>query len=640
MRLIARVLVGCVAIVTTLVGAIALGDDKAEPLAIALLGQTAKELTQDQNAIGALSSQQICNRPLSSVVNLSPSGSFISVFQSPEFEPKLNDTKSVELLKVQNGLRGLGIFKVTPLGWARTTDSYYLRKIDGAVIKIDPQTALVEEVQTLSSQINHYGRNRQFLGGHAGYVVFGPQIWDKNLVLVDVEHPDHILRIPTNFTKINRVSISCGANVSSADICTVSIMMQDTLNETPLAKAEAQVQIARISTRTGQVISQQTLRSPKLVAADYVGRFSEGVDIWLGYGGENRNMFLVDQSGSVAELPSPIGDIKEAYLDANNSLIIESFSNQVARAGKFNPSTVNHELTPRWIKIGRHLPVQGPSGLRLINLGEDPVQSGVEEGSRTHGEVSFGCQSNHSKHTWVPLGRSGYHEFLPETGQPRGLLVYLHGGPYSRYSPSPSNILLPWLAKGYKVWVPEHPGTPGFGLSYMMPTPDLINEEINLLASRIQFEQSTLKKGNSDEFSTAFLGNSFGGFTLIQLSKILPQSPRTVFALVNAPCRNYSSMLSARGKSMRYAHVKAVGTAYQELSLRNNHDFDLCAAESDAPIFVFRSENDETVGPQSAMRIAKASASNVVVLKNETHNISLAGAEMILETVLGQMERQ
>lgn len=640
MRLIAKVLVFCAAIATIPLWALALRSDKNEPLAVALLGQAAKEFSQDQSVTGALSTQQICSRPLSSVVNLSPSGSFVSVFQSPEFEPKLDDAKSIELLKVQSALRGLGIMNVTPLGWARTADEYYFRKLGGGVFKIDPQTLLTEEIQTLADQINRFWRSRQFLGGHAGYVIFGPQVFDNNLVLVDMERPSKIIRIPTDFAKISKASISCGENSMIADTCTVTVMMRDTVNETPLAKGEAQVQIARISTFEGQVVSQQKLRSPNLVAADYVGQFSNGVAIWLGYGGETRNLFLVGQAGVVKELASPIGDIKEAFLSANNTLVIENFFHQIAKISKFNPSQISDEIKPGWIEVGQQLPAQGPSGLRLINLAENSAHERSGRSSGAYLQTSFGCGSSGPKHTWVPLGRSGYFEFLPDTGKPRGLLVYLHGGPYSRSAPEPSNIVQPWLAMGYKVWALEHPGTPGFGLSNFLPTRDLIKEDAESLVKRIQLEQASLDINIKQKFSTIFMGNSFGGFALIQLSSILRQSRNTAFVLVNTPCKNYANMPSARGEPIRYGHVKAVGSAYQELGMLNGVGTELCAVQGVAPVFVFASENDEVVSQQNAIRIANASASKVVVLKNETHTISVAGAEMIAEEVLRQANKQ
>ncbi len=639
MRLIAKILVFCVSIAIIPLGALALRADKNEPLVVALLGQAAKEFSQDQSVIGALSAQQICSRPLSSVVSLSPSGSFVSVFQNPEFEPKLDDTKSFELLKVQSALRGVGIMNVTPLGWSRTADAYYFRKLGGAVFKIDPQTLLTEEIQTLTDQINRYRRNRQFLGGHAGYVVFGPQVFDNNLVLVDMERPSQIIRIPTDFAKISRASISCHENGTNTDTCTVAIMKRDTVNETPLAKAEAQVQISRIATLDARVISQQKLMSPKLVAADYVGQFSNGVAIWLGYGGETRNLFLVGQTGVATELASPIGDIKEAFLSADNTLVIENFSYQIAKASNFNPSQISDEIKPSWIKVGQQLPAQGPSGLRLINLAENPAQERSGSNSGKYLQTSFGCGSSDPKPAWVPLGRSGYYEFLPDTGKPRGLLVYLHGGPYSRSAPEPSNILQPWLATGYKVWALEYPGAPGFGLSNFLPSRDLIKKDGELLVKRIQLQQAYFDLGKKQELPTVFMGNSFGGFVLIQLSSILPQSRNTAFVLVNTPCRNYANMPSARGESIRYGHVKAVGSAYQELAMLNGVGTELCAVQGGAPVFVFASENDKVVSQQNATRIANASASKVVVLKDEAHSISVAGAEIISEEVLRQANK-
>lgn len=132
------------------------------------------------------------------------------------------------------------------------------------------------------------------------------------------------------------------------------------------------------------------------------------------------------------------------------------------------------------------------------------------------------------------------------------------------------------------------------------------------------------------------MGHSFGGFALIQLTKILAQGG-AIFetVLINSSCRDFMNLRNPKRQSLKYAHAVAVGKAYQMLQVAKSNVEGLCAVKTSKPIFVFKSDNDTVVPKVQSARVAMESNSELLVLKNEGHSIGQRSSRLVVETVLG-----
>ena len=608
-----------------------------KPLSISLLGSAAAELSGDRNAVGFLSAQQVCDPSLASVNQLSANGKFIAAYQESEFLPDMKRVKTFELLKLQSEFRGLAITGATPLSWSRSNDTFIARKSDGSVVSVDAESAQVTTLDSaVKDQINRLSRTRGYLGSESGVVIFGQSDRDQDIVLVDLENAGSTFKIPSEIARARSASISCPKEGGAELICRMTLEMQEATEETPLARRKTIVQVTRFSVSTGKVLDQKVKTSPELIGAQFVGELSNQAEVWLGYAGSSRNLFLKSINNSLQEVDRGTGDLRNAYLTPNENLLLENFSNEVVEYKPY--SSISPAITSKspWLQKSQKLIAGNADNNQFVFTSEPSANDNSPValdggGSR---RISLGCTPSRYAGKWNSLGNAGYYEFLPNGAAPIGLLVFIHGGPFQRASAQPNPLVSAWLDKGYKVWALDTPGTPGFGLDHFLPSPAYIRQFADQLERRINSETRPSNVAQVDKFKTVLLGHSFGGFALLQLTKVMPKVSPSALVLVNSSCRDFFALRSPTGQSVLYAHAKAVGEAYQLLHEGRADAGSLCRASMANPVFVFTSENDTVLRKSHSERIARASNVELSNLRNEGHSVQQAGARFIVDSVV------
>jgi predicted alpha/beta hydrolase family esterase len=621
--------------VVMLVGLMNVHSKERATIDLAFLGSAAAELSGNRDAVGFLSSQQFCDPTLSSVNTLNSSASFLAGYHESEFVPDLKRLKTFELLRLQPMFRGIAISGAKPLGWARLGDSFFARRSDGSFVAINAQTSETTILgAALSNQIESLSRKRAYLGFSAGFVIFGPNNEERNITLVDLEGGGGIIRLAIDFVKAGDVDITCLPTV----VCRATISFPGSENGSPISKQRTVVQVIGFSATDGSVIYSHIKTSPELTMAHYIGQLPNQTDLWLGFRGNNRNVFVQNGGTELLEIVSPIGDINHAYLQADHSLVLENFSSEFAIVKGLAAPIESKSNEGDWVRKSQHLLAISKSGQLVRDPGTGVNTLTSLEGKITR-DASLGCTPSSYTGKWKSLEDSGYHEFLPKLQTPIGLAVYFHGGPFQQASEVPSPLVSAWLDRGFKVWVMEAPGTPGFGLEHLLPSPQYIRRYASILQQRIIEEQTSLNIDQKSEFQTVVVGHSFGGFVVIQLSKIIDELAISTLVLVNSSCRDFMRLQSADGHSSEYAHAQAVGQAYQMLQPNQLERQQLCGAKSTEPIFVFASDNDTVVPRAHSELVAKATKVEILVLKNEEHSIVQNGGRIVAETVLGRAPR-
>lgn len=350
-----------------LVGLISFQPTETDPITVALLGSAAGALSEDPNAIGALSTEELCEPSLSSVNDLSVTGSFVSGFHESEFVPDFTRLKTFELLDLQPEFRGLAVKGTSPLSWSRATNDFFARLPQGSIVSINAQTAQISKLDpSFGHNIKRQQRNRDYFGSEAGFVIFGPNNEERDLVLVDLESTGKIIKIPIGSASPRYANISCTTIVGLEVICGVAIEMEENVGESPLSKRKTVVQFSRISATKGVVLENLIKTSPNLIMAEYVGQLPNQADIWLGYRGNTRNVFIQSSRNNVVEINSRIGDVNNAYMQPDGSLIVENFSSEFDRyeglTGPAIPAPYQFELVQ---KLNRLVAIDGGHQLVL-----------------------------------------------------------------------------------------------------------------------------------------------------------------------------------------------------------------------------------------------------------------------------------
>jgi pimeloyl-ACP methyl ester carboxylesterase len=620
-----------------------LQNQSSSPLEFLLMGQAAKDLTANPNAIGLMSAQQLCDRKFDTVVNLSPNGNYLSAFQSTQFIPTIDNKKALEIMKADQSFWGFGLENTTPLGWSMFGDTFHLTADDNRLLELNPRSM---EVRETTNQLNlgPIIEKQEYLGFDGGVIAFRPATTSHNVNLVDLDSPTRKLTLetPTEVTKL--VKNTCGAKMEVSAPCSAIFEARSPSAGDSLTRPIIEALEYRVSNdfKTSELVGRY--RSPALADGAYIGKMPNGDHLWLGYGNTFRALFVVSADGHVSEFVSPIGDVFEAAIEDNGNITVRGFDLRAARlvgsgSGKKWTSPVDGSVA----LDGSHLPfllsslASNWSQSRLFSADDDMGQQRTFIITKTgRRDVAVGCAENSFSGKLKTAGAVKYVEFLPSLSAPRGIVFYLHGGPYSQQSLNASPMLAAWLKRGYMVWAIEPPGSVGFQFDHFLPTESYIRNYFETSGRLLVEKYEEIKPLNVGEFKVVYLGHSFGAFGLMQITSLLPKFSESRVVLINTPCRDFLTASTDRdllANSNRYRHAIQVGRAYQSTGTTLSRGRHQCQTNSGIPTSIFASVDDQLISPSNSRQIARLSGLKVVTIDKQRHSLAPSGADFVVQSI-------
>lgn len=294
---------------------------------------------------------------------------------------------------------------------------------------------------------------------------------------------------------------------------------------------------------------------------------------------------------------------------------------------------------------------QGYAAARVIDVSQDGYARAIfigAEGERRHGIIAPGgtamnwmgaCsrlepgQRVDTVRNGVPL--AGF--WNPPLGDPKGVVLDFHGGPYSAYrdsGPGPDIAVLNRL--GFGVLEVNTRGTPGYGSQAlwagMFASHQEIVEDALTLFDKVKAQEAFQNLpivvngtswGGFPAIASAELGERIGGLILesaVCQSKIVEPSQ------LSAPYNVLSAFYNSRWKGNVVSSIEALDTV------------DYCSTDLKKPVVVFHAEQDPRA-PWEAMQTFiehQSGPVETVIVPGATHGITTTGQA---EAVVAALER-